>query len=154
MKARLEEIEELAGNVVVFRRADIESEFEKRMAKTRGRCVVIRVISARNESQTDTSQFGGLFSVTRFSSPLLTQADAKDADDLMAEIEHKLNKWWPSSLPSNRRMLLKSSDLTFPEDPDYDVAQLTFRSPVVPLAAVGAGYDNWENQGTPWDQWG
>lgn len=152
MKERLEEIEELTGKVVVYRRSDIESEFEKRMNKTRGKCVVIRAVSGKNESKTDASQFGGLFSVTLFTVPLLTRGDAKDADELIAEVEHKLNAWWPDSIPSNLRMRLKSDGLTYIEDPEYDVVQLTFRSPVVPLAAVGAGYDNWENITTNWEK--
>lgn len=136
MQARLEEIPELEGKVVVYRRADIDSEFEKRMNKSRGKCVVIRTVSAKNESKTDASQFGGLYSVTLFTVPLLTQKDAKDADDLLAEIEAKLNAWWPQSIPSNLRMKLKSADITFPEDPSFDIVQITFRSPVVPLKAV------------------
>lgn len=154
MQARLEEIPELAGKVVVFRRADIESQFNARMGKTRGRCVVIRTVSAKNESKTDTSQFVALYTVSLFTTPSLTQKDAKHADDLLAEIEHKLNKWWPASLPSNRRMMLRSGEITFPEAPDYDIAQLTFRSPPVPLEAVSAGYDNWENLNTRWENIG
>jgi hypothetical protein len=137
MKTRLEEIEELEGKVVVYRRSDIESEFEKRMNKSRGKCVVIRTVSAKNESKTDTSQFGGIYSVTLFTVPLLTQKDAKDADDLLAEIEAKLNAWWPNTIPSNLRMKLRSDAITFPDDPAFDVALITFRSPVMPLTAVG-----------------
>jgi hypothetical protein len=151
MKDRLEEIEELTGKVVVYRRSDIESEFERRMAKTRGKCVVVRSVSAKNESKNDTSQFGGLYSVTLFTVPLLTRDDAKEADDLIAEIEHKLNGWWPDTIPSNFRMKLKSDGITYIEDPEYDVVQLTLRTPGVPLAAVDAAYDNWENITTIWE---
>lgn len=136
MKARIEEIPELAGRVVVYRRADIESEFERRMAKTRGRCVVIRLASAKNESKAKTSAYRGFYGVALFTAPLLTQKDAKDADDLMGEIEAKLQGWWPDDMPSNRAVYLTSEGITFPDDASYDVAVLAIRSPLSSLRPV------------------
>ncbi|WP_193211350.1 hypothetical protein [Luteolibacter marinus] len=46
IKARLEEIPEIAGRVIVYRRSDIESEFTKRMNKARGKAVVVRIAAS------------------------------------------------------------------------------------------------------------
>ena len=135
MKARLEEIAELTGNVVVYRRSDIESQLETRMAKTKGKCVIIRLIKAKNESKSEASFFTGDYTVSLFTVPLLTAEDAKDADDLIAEIEGKLNGWWPDSLASNSRMFLRSGDLAFLDAPEFDITQLTVKSPLSPLQA-------------------
>jgi hypothetical protein len=136
IKDRLEEIPELEGGVVVYRRADIESQFERRMAKTRGRCVIVRLLNAKNESKARTSAYEASYTVTLFSKPTLTAKDAKDADDLTAEIEAKLHGWFPESLPSNRVMRFTAESLTFPDDPQYDVAVLTLRSPLSTLQPV------------------
>ena len=130
IKERLEEVPELAGKVVLFRRADIETEFEKRMAKSRGRCVVVRLIRGRNASRDKLkARFGGTFTVSLFSAPLLTQGEAKDADELMDEIVARLHGWWPDAVPSNGAMWCECDAISFPEDPDYDVAVLTVETP-------------------------
>jgi hypothetical protein len=130
IKDRLEEIPELAGNVVVFRRADIETEFEKRMAKAKGRCVVVRLLRGKNASRDKLKpRMAGSYSVTLFSSPLLTQKEAKDSDALMEEIVAKLNGWWPPSVPSNGAIWCSCDTITFPEDADYDVSLLTVEAP-------------------------
>lgn len=136
MKSRIETIPELSGNVVVYRSKDVESELKKRMAKTKGKCVIIRLITAKNESKTDKSAFIGNYTVTLFTVPLLTAGDAKDADDLLAEIEDKLNNWWPENLKSNTRMSLKTGDIAFREEGDYDIAQIMIKSPLTPLKPV------------------
>lgn len=151
MKARLEEIEELAGKVVVYRHYDIESQFETRMAKAGGKCAVIRMISAKNDSKHKKSMFSALITVTLFTVPLLTQSDLKNADALIAEIEGKLNDWWPVSLPSNLVMSLKSGDISFPNDPEYDVTAITFRTPPVPLMDAGEEFDSWEQLYGAWE---
>lgn len=130
---RLEEITELAGNVVVYRRSDIESEFEMRMNKVRGLCVVVRLLSAQNDSGRKTSLFAGSYSITLFTVPVLTQHDAKDSDALMAEIEAKINGWWPASLQFTGTSWLKSGGITYPDDKSYDVSLLTVKSPILPL---------------------
>jgi|APGre2960657404_1045060.scaffolds.fasta_scaffold00544_7 hypothetical protein len=137
MKARLEDqIPELADRVIVYRRHDIESQFEQRMAKSKGRCVVIRLISAKNTSKADASFYEGNFTVSLFTVPLLTASDTKDADDLLAEIEAALNNWWPTTLKSNTRMKLKSGDITFRDENEFDIAQIIFTSPLSSLQAV------------------
>lgn len=126
MKDRLEEIPELAGKVVIYRRSDIESEFQKRMEKAKGKAVVIRLISGKNESQGKAkARFSGSYTVTLFTVPVLTQGDAKDADSLMDEITAKIQGWWPPSVPSNGTIYLQTGALTFPDDADYDVSNLT-----------------------------
>jgi hypothetical protein len=151
MKARLEEIEELAGNVVVYRHYDVESQLQTRMAKSAGKCVIIRLISAKNESKAKASQFVGTITVTLFTLPLLTQSDLKNADTLVAEIEAKLNDWWPATLPSNRVMSMKSGDITFPDDPEFDVTSIIFRTPPVPLLDAGEEFDSWEQLYGSWE---
>lgn len=151
MKARLETIPELAGNVVVYRRSDIESQLESRMAKSKGKCVIVRLIAGKNESKSDASFFTGKYTVSLFTVPILSANDAKDADDLLGEIEAKLNKWWPSDLPSNKRMFLKSEDIAFVDAPEFDIVQLTLKSPLAPLQLTDADTDwdeveiNWED---------
>jgi hypothetical protein len=129
MKARIEEIPELAGKVVVYRRSDIESEFARRMNKTRGKAVVIRLLSAKNVTQGKSSYYAGRFSVTLFTVPLLTQKDAEDADDLMTAIEAKLQGWWPPAVSSNTVMWLQCGEVTYPDDDTFDVTQLTISAP-------------------------
>ena len=129
IKARLEEIPELAGKVVVYRRSDIESEFEKRMNKTRGKAVVVRLMSSKNVSRSKSSFYTGRYSVALFTVPLLTARDAKDADELMTEMEAKLHGWWPEGVSSNTTMWLHCEGTSYPDDPTYDVAVLTLSAP-------------------------
>ncbi|WP_193214802.1 hypothetical protein [Luteolibacter marinus] len=129
IKARLEEIPELAGKVVVYRRSDIESEFGKRMAKTRGKAVVVRLMSSKNASRSKSSFYTGRYSVALFTVPLLTAKDVKDADDLMSEMEAKLHGWWPPEVSSNTAMWLHCEGTTYPDDPTYDVAVLSLTAP-------------------------
>ena len=130
MKNRLEEVPELKGKVVVFRRADIESQFETRMGKTRGRCVVIRLIRGKNTSPNKLkARFAGTYTVTLFTVPLLTQKDGEDADDLMQAIIDQLHGWWPDNVPSNGTIWCNTDSLTFPEDPAYDIASLLVEAP-------------------------
>ena len=137
MKDRLEDqIPELVDRVIVFRRYDIESQFEQKMAKTKGRCVVIRLISAKNTSKSDASFYEGNYTVSLFTVPTLTATEAKDADDLLAEIEAALNNWWPPTLKSNDRMKLKSGDISFRDETEFDIAQIIFTSPLSSLQAV------------------
>lgn len=133
MKGRIEEIPELAGQVVVYRRADIESQFESRMGKVSGRCVVIQLVNATNEGNRDTSQFAATYNVSLWSVPLLNVRDAVKLDDLTAAIEDKINGWWPVDIPGNTRMCMRTVDLKFPEAAQYDVSALTFKTPIIPL---------------------
>lgn len=129
MKARLEEIPELAGKVVVYRRSDIESEFSRRMNKSRGKAVVIRLLSARNVKDGKASYYAGRYSVTLFTTPLLTQKDAEDADDLMTAIEAKLQGWWPGGVASNKAMWLQAELVEYPDDDVFDITRLTLSAP-------------------------
>jgi len=127
---RLEEIEELAGRVFYFQARTAESEFTKRMGKARGRAVVVRLVKATNISQTHREAFyGGSFTVSLFSSSLLTSKEAKDTDALMQEIANKLQGWWPGNVPSNGIMFCRCGDITFPDDPDFDVAVMPVDAP-------------------------
>ncbi|QJE95957.1 hypothetical protein [Luteolibacter luteus] len=135
MKSRLEEIPELQGKVVVFFRANVGTEFEKRMTKTRGRAVIIRLLTGQNTGgKAKTSFYVGNYAVDLFTVPLLTQKDIKDADDLMTEIEEKLQGWWPPEVPSNRSMYITCGSVTFEaatgrDGAVYDVATLTAQAP-------------------------
>lgn len=152
MKDRIETIPELAGMVVVFGRGDIESEFEKRMRKARGRCVVIRIYRAKNDgAKRRTGYYRATYTVTLFMAPLLTQKDVKAMEDLEAEIEHKIHGWWPPTVPHNGNARLEVDDITYPDDPDYAVSRLLVMTAPVPLNPVGVDYDAWENQVTKWE---
>ena len=130
IKERLEEIPEFAGKVVVFRRYDIESEFERRMAKARGSCVVVRLIRGTNTSRKKLkARFAGLFTVSIFTAPLLTRRDAKSADELIEEVAEKLHGWWPEDVPSNGAIWCECGTITYPEDVDYDVTTITVDAP-------------------------
>jgi hypothetical protein len=130
IQSRIEEIPELAKNVVVFRRSDIETEFEKRMGKTAGKVVIVRLISGKNTSPNKLKpRFSGSLTVSLFTVPLLTQKDAKDSDALMDEIATKLHGWWPDSVPSNGAIWLSADTLTFPQDALYDVSVLSVNAP-------------------------
>ena len=130
IKARLEEIPEFAGKVVVFRRYDIESEFERRMSKARGTCVVVRLIRGQNTSRsTLKARFAGFFTVSIFTAPLLTRKEAKSADDLIEEVAEKLQGWWPEDVPSNGAIWCQCGTITYPEDADYDVTMITVDAP-------------------------
>ena len=129
MKARLEEIPELVGKVVVYRRSDIESEFKRRMDKTRGKSVVIRTLTAANVKDGKSSFYAPVYSVTLFLVPLLTQKDVEAADDLTTAIEAKLQGWWPAAVPSNKAMWLQCGPIEFPDDDTYDVVRITVRAP-------------------------
>jgi len=128
--ARIEEIPELAGKVIFFRRADIESEFLKRMNKTAGKAVLVRLVGAPNLTpDKQTARYGGSYTVELFTAPTLTAKDAKDADELMQLIADKLHGWWPSEVPSNGLMRCSCGTITFPDDPQFDVAVLPVEAP-------------------------
>lgn len=135
MKTRLEEIPELQGKVVVFFRANIASEFEKRMSKAKGRAVIIRLPSGKNSGGKSKSSFWtGSYAIDLFTVPLLTQKDVKDADDLMTAIEEKLQGWWPEEVASNRSMWITCDGITFDaatgkDGTVYDLATLTVLAP-------------------------
>lgn len=131
--ARLEEIPELAGKVIVHQRSKIRSEFEMRMKKTRGKCVVIQRQRGRNRSSIEKKvRWQGVYTVSLFTVPLLTQKDAIDSDSLVDVIADKLQGWWPPNVPSNNVMFLHVGDLTFPEDDNYDVSTLIVEAPGSP----------------------
>jgi len=126
--ARLEEIEELAGNVVYYQTRTIEAEFTRRMGKARGKCVVVRLLSAPQLAEGGRKvRRGGNYTVTLFASPLLTAKDMKDSDALMQEIDDKLHGWWPEEVPSNGMDYLAAGEAAFPDDSDYEVT-------VIPVA--------------------
>jgi len=130
IKDRLEEIDGLDGNVVVFHRKSIASEFESRMAKAKGLAVIVRLISGSNESRRKAvPRFSGNYTVSLVMVPALTKADVASADDLIEAIAEKLHGWWPESIPSNGIIYCDAASITFPEDPDYDVAVLTLDAP-------------------------
>jgi hypothetical protein len=135
MKKRLEEIPELQGKVVVFFRASINTEFEKRMKKAAGRAVIIRMLGGRNTGGKSKSSFYvATYAVDLFTVPLLTQKDIKDADDLMTEIEEKLQGWWPEEVASNRSMYITCDGVNFEgvsgaDGASYDLATLTVQAP-------------------------
>lgn len=149
IKSRLEEIPELAGSVVLFRRSDIESEFEKRMGKTSGRVAIIRVLDGKNTSSSKSSFYVCTITVALFTVPVLTASDARDADDLMADIEQKLHGWWPATVPHNGAVWLTAESITFPHDDMFDVAVLTLKTPKTPMLATIP--DTWVSEAGNWD---
>lgn len=127
---RLEEIPELAGRVILYRRSSIESEFERRSQKGSGKAVIVRLINGDNESEDKrTARYSGTISVTLFTIPTLTQGDAKEADELVNDIIGKLHGWWPDTVPSNGIIWLQCGALTFPDDAEYDVSNLIVKIP-------------------------
>jgi hypothetical protein len=127
---RLEEIPELSGKIVVWGRGDIESEIDKRMLKTGGLCVVVRLISGKQLSKgKTTARMGGSYTVTLLSVPVLTQKDIKDSDALMDSIISALHGWWPDSIPSNGVVWCEAEALSYPDVPQYDVTLLTLNAP-------------------------
>ena len=132
---RLEEIEELKGKVFYFQARTVEGEFSKRMGKARGRAIVVRLVKASNLTpDKKAARFGGTYSVSLYGSALLTPKDAKDADALMQEIADKLQGWWPESVPSNGLMFCGCGDITFPDDPDFDLAVMPVTAPFQPAS--------------------
>jgi len=135
--SRLEsEIPELAGNVVVWRRGDIDSEFKKRMGKTRGKVVVVRVTGAKNESNTKHSYYACTITVTLFMVPTLTAKDASDADEIMAAIDAALHGWFPDTIPHIGVAWLIADQISYIENAQYDVSSITLKTPLMPLANV------------------
>lgn len=131
IKTRLEEIPELAGKVIVYRRKNIESEFQRRMEKASGKAVVIRLISAKNQAKANQKpRFAGTYTVTLFSHPALTYKDTQALDELLEEkIAPALHGWWPEAIPSNGLIWCDTDTITFPDDPEFDVAVLTLQAP-------------------------
>lgn len=130
MKERLEEIEVLSGAVVVYQRKRIASEFETRMKKVQGKCVIIRLINARNQTKTKAKpRFAGNYTVSLFMEPALTKQEAQTADEIMEAIADKLQGWWPDSIPSNGLIWCEADAITFPDDPDYEVGVLAVQAP-------------------------
>ena len=127
---RLEEIGELKGKVIFFRRSDVESEFNRRMGRAKGKAVIVRLLEEPNLTPGHTAVTrGAKYTVALFTSPTLTAKDAKDADALMKEIDEKLQGWWPEDVPSNRATWLSCGDRTYPEDPDFDIATMSVTFP-------------------------
>lgn len=131
IKARIEEIPELAKQVVVFKSAQVEADFASRMGKVGGKVVVIRVTGGRNEASGKKSAYVCDISVSLFMVPSLKAA--KDCETLITEIDAKLHGWWPDSVPHNTAVFLKSESLSFPENQQFDIAVLTFKTPPTPL---------------------
>ena len=130
IKERIEEIDELAGAVVVYNPSSIESEFERRMGKLKGKLAIVRLTTAKNTSRNKTSaRFSGTYTVSLFTTPILNQKDAKDSDDLMDEIVDKLHGWWPESIPSNGIVWADADTLTYQDDPQFDVTVLKLECP-------------------------
>lgn len=130
IKDRIEEIEGLAGSVIVYHRKNIASEFESRMGKVKGKVVIVRLIEATNTSRNKLlSRFSGTYTVSVILDPALTKQDAQDVDLIIEGIAGKLHGWWPSSIPSNGIIFCDVDKITFPEDPDYQVSVLTLQAP-------------------------
>lgn len=130
IKARIEEIPQLFGKVVVYRSSSIEAEFESRMGKVKGKMVIVRLITGTNESKNKgTARFSGTYTVSLFTASVLNQKDAKDADQLMDDIIEKLHAWWPQDIASNGNQWAEATTLTYPDDPQFDVAVLTLECP-------------------------
>lgn len=130
IKDRLEEIESLAGSVVVYHRKNIVSEFEARMGKAKGKIVIIRLISGKNQTRGKViPRFAGNFTVSLFLEPALTKQDAQDEDLIIEQIAAQLHGWWPESIPSNGMIWCDADSITFPDDPDYDASVLALQAP-------------------------
>lgn len=130
IKARLEEIPDLAGKVVIFHRKSIKSEFESRMQKAKGMAVIVRLLDADNTSREKVRpRFAGNFTVAVFRAPGLTLKDAEESDALIQSIADQLHGWWPESIPSNGLIWVDVTGITFPEDPDYEIAVLNIEAP-------------------------
>lgn len=128
--ARLEEIEELTGKVFYYQTRTVEDEFNRRMGRARGKAVIVRLIKAPNLATDRRSvRFGGSFTVSLFASPTLTAKDAKDSDELIQEIAEKLQGWWPEEVASNGMSYCNCGDITFPDDPDFEVSVLPVSAP-------------------------
>ena len=129
--ARLEEIEELAGNVVYYQTRTIDAEFTKRMGKARGKAVIVRLVKAPNlATDRRAVRFGGSYTVSLFMAPTLTAKDAKDSDALTQEIAEKLQGWWPEAeVPSNGLQFAAVGEITFPDDPDFEVSVIPVTAP-------------------------
>lgn len=130
IKDRLEEIESLAGKVVVYHRKNIASEFDARMGKAKGKVVIIRLVSGKNTTRGKLiPRFAGNFTISLVMEPALTKQDAQDEDLIIEAIAAQLHGWWPASIPSNGAIWCDADSITFPDDPDYDVSVLTLQAP-------------------------
>lgn len=131
IKDRLETIPGLEDCVVVFTRKNIASEFTKRMGTIKGKIVIVRLISARNVSkQKLIARYSGTYSVSLIMEPALTELDAQSTDLIIEAIADSLHGYWPESIPSPTGLFwMEAGDITFPEDPDYQVAVLTVTAP-------------------------
>jgi hypothetical protein len=130
IKERLEEIPTLAGSVVVYHRKNIASEFDARMGKAKGKVVIVRLISGKNQTRGKLlPRFAGNFTISLILEPALTKQDLQDVDLIIEQIASKLHGWWPDSIPSNGMIWVDADAITFPDDPDYDVSVLTLQAP-------------------------
>jgi len=131
IKARIEEIRELKGKVVIFKSASVEADFNSRMGKVGGKVAIIRVTGGKNETSGKKSAFACNVSISLFTVPTLKAE--KDCETLMTEIEAKLHGWWPESVAHNTAVYLRSDTISFPDNPTYDIAVLTLKTPPTPL---------------------
>ena len=130
IKDRIEEINGLAGSVVVYHRKNIASEFDARMGKAKGMVVIVRLLGGKNRTRGKViPRFSGNITVSLFMEPALTRQDAQEEDLIIEKIAEKLHGWWPESIPSNGRIWVDADTITFPDDPDYDVSVLTLQAP-------------------------
>lgn len=131
IKTRIEEIPELEKNVVIFKSANVEADFNTRMGKVGGKVAIIRVTGGKNEASGKKSAYACVITVSLFMVPSLKAT--KDCETLMTEIEAKLHGWWPDSVASNTAVYLKSESISFPENTQFDIAVLALKSPPTPL---------------------
>ncbi len=131
MKDRIEEIADLKGNVVVYHLKNIESEFDSRMARAKGKAVIIRLLSATNVSRHQrTCRLSGAYTVTLFIHPALTPQDVLEADILMDAIREKIQGWWPADIePKNDSVWCDIESQAFPEHPVYDCSVFAIQAP-------------------------
>lgn len=131
MKERLEEIPAIKGRVVIFSRSSIEDDFNARMEKSDGRCVIIRLVRSKNMSPDHKkARRQGIYSVTLFTDPLLEKKAAEKADEIMDAIDAKLQGWWPAEVPSNGLFWCGCGEGSFPDDnSDFDLSQILVTAP-------------------------
>lgn len=130
IKDRLETIPGLEDCVVIYTHKNFESEFNQKMNKVKGKCVLVDLLSARNTSKEKLrARYSGVFAVSLFIEPALNAVDAQATDLIIEAIAASLHGYWPASIPTNGLEFFECGDISFPDNQQYQVALIEVIAP-------------------------
>ncbi|MBK1884854.1 hypothetical protein JIN85_20760 [Luteolibacter pohnpeiensis] len=79
----------------------LTSAFSAKLANLRGSHILVKLEEEKNTSKTKAALYHGAYTITYFSSRLLTANEATTRDSVMQALKDHIHGWWPENVPSN-----------------------------------------------------